>query len=159
MANELAAIATMPSGATITVVMICAPQMAACSNPIGRAMRTALRNVSFRGTRSPRSPDSFSRGDRRQRYHIIPPPVASSASTVPNAAPSTPRPAPGTTKLKSRISICRVGKIRKKLNTTSSRHISTFNRLGTRMFPLHRNIPPARKFSCRAGKKSENIRK
>jgi Na+-driven multidrug efflux pump len=56
-------------------------------------------------------------------------------------------------------STCRVGKIRKKLNTTSQKHISTFSILGTRIFPLHRNMPPARKFNCKAGKKSENIRK
>ena len=159
MANELAAMAAIPSGATITVVMICAPQMAICSNPIGREIRTALRSVSFRGRKPPCSPDSLSMGERRQRYHIIPPAVMNSANTVPNIAPSTPKPAPGTVSLAPNHSTCREGKIRKKLNMTSKKHISTFSILGTRMFPLQRNMPPARKFNCKAGRKSENIRK
>ena len=159
MANELAAMATMPSGATITVVIICAPQMAICSNPIGREMRTAWRSVSFQGRKLPCPPDSLSMDERRQRYHIIPPAVISSANTVPNTAPSTPKPTPGTMNSHPHQSTCRVGKIRKKLNTTSQKHISTLSILGTRIFPLHRNMPPARKFNCKAGKKSENIRK
>mgnify|MGYP006914992354 CR=1 FL=1 len=101
MANELAAMATMPSGATITVVIICAPQMAICSNPIGREMRTAWRSVSFQGRKLPCPPDSLSMDERRQRYHIIPPAVISSANTVPNTAPSTPKPTPGTSELPS----------------------------------------------------------
>ena len=159
MANELAAMAMIPSGATITVVAICAPQMAMCSNPIGREMRKALLSVSFRGRKLPRSPDSLSMGERRQRYHIIPPAVMSSASTVPNIAPSTPKPAPGVVNVTPNHSTCREGKIRKKLNTTSKRHISTFSMLGTRIFPLQRNMPPARKFNCKAGRKSANIPK
>ena len=159
MANELAAMAVMPRGATITVVAICAPQMAMCSNPIGREIRTALRRVSFRGRKLPRSPDSLSMGERRQRYHIIPTVVTNSANTVPNIAPFTPKPAPGVVNSHPHQSICRVGKIRKKLNTTSKRHISTFSILGTRIFPLQRSIPPARKFNCKAGRKRENIRK
>lgn len=94
MANELAAMATMPSGATTTVVAICAPQMAMCSNPIGNEIRKDLRNVSRLGRKLPRSPTNFSMGERRHRYHIIPPAVTSSANTVPNIAPFTPRPAP-----------------------------------------------------------------
>ena len=159
MANELAAMATMPSGATTTVVAICAPQMAMCSNPIGNEIRKDLRNVSRLGRKLPRSPTNFSMGERRHRYHIIPPAVTSSANTVPNIAPFTPRPAPGAVNTTPNHSTCLVGKIRKKLNTTSSKHIIIFSMAGTRIFPLQRNMPPARKFNCKAGRNSANILK
>ena len=63
-------------------------------------------------------------------YHIIPPAVISSANTVPNTAPSTPKPTPGTMNSHPHQSTCRSRKIRKKLNTTSQKHISTLSILG-----------------------------
>ncbi len=66
-------------------------------------------------------------GERWHRYHIIPPAVMSSASTVPNIAPSTPKPAPGAVNSTPNHSTCLEGKIRKKLNTISSKHISIFS--------------------------------
>ena len=41
-------------------------------------------------------------------------------------------------------SMSRVGNIRKKLKTTSNRHINTPNMLGTCMFPSQRSMPAAR---------------
>ena len=68
-----------------------------------------------------------------------------SATAVPNAAPPTPSPAPGRLSDIPASSIVRVGNIRKKLKMTSSTHIATPITLGTRIFPLQRNIAPARK--------------
>lgn len=73
----------------------------------------------FPGKKTALPPDSLNMDERRQRYHIIPPAVISSANTVPNTAPSTPKPTPGTMNSHPHQSTCRVGKIRKKLNTTS----------------------------------------
>lgn len=41
----------------------------------------------------------------------------------------------------------------------SSMHIATFRMLGTRILPLLRNIPPARKFSWSMGREREKMRK
>ena len=140
-ANELAAIAKIPRGATITVVIICAPQMTACSMAIGKPIRTALRNVSAVGMKRPRSPLSLKSPERLKRYRIRITATTASARPVPKAAPFTPQPAPGIVTLIPRTVISLVGNIRKKLKTTSRRHISTLIILGIRMLPLQRSIP------------------
>ena len=159
MPNELAAMAKTPSGATMTVVIICAPQMTMCSTPIGRPMCRALRTVPHVGRKLPRSPFSFRSLERAIRYHIINPATTASAAAVPNAAPVTPSPAPGMCRLRPNHSTSRVGKIRKKLNTTSSTHISTLSKPGTRILPLHRSMLPARKLSWSSGRERAKIRK
>ena len=160
MAKELAAMAVMPNGATMTVVMICAPQMTACSKPIGRLMRTAFFSVVRMGKWCvPCHSWIFSPDDRVKRCHDVRHAATHSANPVPRAAPSTPNPAPGSWRDSVPRESSRSGKMRKKLNTTSSAHISTPAVLGTRMLPLQRSMPPARKFSWRTGRKSENIRK
>ena len=52
-----------------------------------------------------------------------------------------------------------VGKMRKKLNTTSSTHIRIFSKLGTRMLPLLRNIELATMSSMKNGTNSMNVPK
>ena len=159
MPNELAAMANTPSGATMTVVMICAPQMTTCSTPIGRLMCRALRTVAHVGRKLPRSPAMRSSPERATRYPSISPATTSSASAVPSAAPVTPSPAPGIRRDTPSHSTERVGKMRKKLNTTSSRHISTFSIPGTRILPLQRSMLPARKLSCSRGRERAKMRK
>ena len=159
MAKELAAIAKTPNGATMTVVIICAPQITRCSSPIGKPIWNAFFKVLICGRKRPCSPDSLSSLERDQRYHSNIPATTASAAAVPNAAPSTPRPAPGIVKETPATFHSRDGKIRKKLKTTSNTHIVTPSRLGTCILPLHRSMPPAKKFICMAGRKSEKIRK
>ena len=151
--------AKTPNGATITVVMICAPQMTICSIPIGRPICIAFFKVAVLGRKLPCSPVSFNSSERIQRYRSNIPATTASAAAVPNAAPSTPNPAPGIVKETPATCHSREGKIRKKLKTTSSMHIATPNKLGMCILPLQRNIPPARKFICKAGRKSEKIKK
>ena len=115
MANELAAMAKMPSGATMTVVMICAPQIRACSTPIGKPMAAAWRMVFRVGRKRPCVPVSFRADERVQRYVIMRMAVTTSASVVPKAAPTTPRPAPGIHSSVPKTAISREGKMRKKL--------------------------------------------
>ena len=81
------------------------------------------------------------------------------AQADPKAAPSTPRPAPGMVTWCPHKLTVRVGKIRKKLNTTSSRHISTLSRLGTRILPLHLSIALATKSIINRGTNSMNVPK
>ena len=137
--------ATTPRGATIIVIIICAPQNMACSSVIGTEIRTARRNTSRVGRKLPRGrPLIRKSGCSARRYHIMSAATMTSANTVPMAAPSTPSPAPGTFSETPAMEISRVGNIRKKLKTMSSTHISTFRRLGTFMLPAHRSMPPPR---------------
>ena len=55
-------------------------------------------------------------------------------------APGTSRPAPQTVTLWPKSCICRVGLMRKKLNTTSSTQTSTLIRLGVRASPVARSM-------------------
>ena len=93
MANELAAIAQMPNGATITVIIICAQQMMVCSMPIGRPIRKAFRMVSSFGRKQPLFFAKLNSGERYHKYHNITAATNDSATTVPKAAPPTPKPA------------------------------------------------------------------
>ena len=81
--------------------------------------------------------------------------TTASDSAVPSAAPATPRSAPGSVRAPS----CRVGKISRELNTTSSAHISTSNMLGVRMLPPASSRPTASRFSCTKGRDKAKIRK
>jgi len=81
--------------------------------------------------RRPKMAISFS---RIVAYHIISEADIISAHTVPSAAPSTPRPMPGIAMSIPQSSRLRVGKMKKKLNTTSSTHMSTFTPPATFMF-------------------------
>ena len=74
-----------------------------------------------------------------------------SADTVPMAAPSTERPAPGMVNAVPRMLTVRVGKMRKELNTTSSDIITTLITLGTTMLPLLRSIPEPKMENWNAG--------
>ena len=160
MANELAAMAGMPRGATMTVVMICAPQMTMCSRPIGRLIRMEFRIIGGAGRDGLLCHAFIFKPDERvKRYHKVMAAATLSASPVPKAAPCTPNPAPGMDKVSPPTDNSRDGKMRKKLKTTSRMHISTPAILGMRMLPLQRNMPAARKFICRMGRKSEKIRK
>ena len=136
--------ANTPKGATITVVIICAPQITACSTPIGIPMWKAFFKVLIVGRNFPLSPTNLRSRERVKRYHIIKTATTNSANPVPQAAPSTPKPAPGTQKEQPNPSISREGKIKKKLKTTSKRHMSMLNKLGTRIFPLQRSMPADR---------------
>ena len=81
------------------------------------------------------------------------------AHAVPRAAPTTPKPAPGIVMLWFSKVTWRVGKIRKKLNTTSSTHIRMLSMLGMRMLPLLRSIELATMSSMKNGTKSMNVPK
>ena len=59
---------------------------------------------------------------------------------VPSAAPGTERPAPQTVTLWPNSTSCRVGLMRKKLNTTSSAQTSTLMRPGVRASPVARSM-------------------
>ena len=67
--------------------------------------------------------------------------ATNSADTVPIAAPITPMPMPGIIISVPNNSTGRVGKMRKKLNTTSSDIITTLITLGTTILPELRSIP------------------
>ena len=159
MANELAAIAQMPNGATITVIIICAQQMMVCSMPIGRPIRKAFRMVSSFGRKQPLFFAKLNSGERYHKYHNITAATNDSATTVPKAAPPTPKPAPNIGTSYPPTLKQRVGNIKKKLSNTSSTHIDTPNRLATCILPLQRNMPLAKKLNCSAGRKSENMKK
>ena len=132
--------AMTPSGATITVTMICAPHITPCSSVIGADTLSAFRSTCLDGMKDPSDPRKASISCFRQAYHITQPAVIISAATVPKAAPSTPSPAPGiVTVISGKIS-SRVGKIRKKLKITSSTHIITFSAPGTSMLPAARIV-------------------
>ena len=159
MAKELAAMAKTPSGATMTVVRICAPQMTTCSIPIGKPIRSAFLNVSAFSRKWLSRMWQLSFSERVSRYQSNTLATTVSAAAVPRAAPLTPSPAPGIVNCMPAMLHPRVGKIRKKLNTTSSTHMMTPNKLGMRIFPLQRSMPPARKIICRTGRKIENMKK
>ena len=113
MANELAAIANTPNGATMTVVIICAPQITACSNAKGVLIRNASQSTSLRGAKLPFSPVNFNSGDFLHKNHIITTATTTSANPVPKAAPTTPNPAPGIFTGEPKIWISLVGNIKK----------------------------------------------
>ena len=159
MANELAAIATVPNGATMTVDMICAPHIITLSHPIGKAIPTAFRKHFPVGRKLPFSCRRFSSGDLTHSEYSSMAATAIVANAVPMAAPVTPRPAPGTVISAPSNETERVGKIRKKLKTTSNRHMKMFSMLGVYIFPLLRNIPLHRILSCRKGRDRANMRK
>ena len=145
--------ATVPSGAMIRVVTTCALDMTACSMATGAPSRTARRSCT--GTNRSLSPfRSPSMGERSRQMHKM---IATTVSdnAVPNAAPVTPRSAPGSVNAPS----CRVGKISRELNTTSSPHMSTSSMLGVRIFPPACSRPTASRFSCTKGSDSAKIRK
>ena len=146
--------ATVPSGDTMRVDITCAPLITSCSKPTGTAMRIACFRCAGSNFRcSPRR--SFSSGDCASRKYSIKSAVTARASAVPSAAPSTPRFAPG----RWTPSTVLPGKIKSRLNTTSSAHIRMCSMLGTRMLPLDCSMPPARLQSCMAGSESANTRK
>ena len=94
MANALAAIETVPSGATMIVFMTYAPRMIRFCSHIGEAMLSALRSVTRSGRKDPRSCRRFSSGLRTVRNHSISPAVIRMDTPVPIAAPTTPSPSP-----------------------------------------------------------------
>ncbi len=152
-ASAFAAIPITPKGATITVTIICAPHITPCSSVIGADTFMAFNSTLRVGiklfkpcvtTSSALRPNIAIPFCRKQAYHIMKPAVTTSAPTVPNAAPSTPRPAPGINRECPKIEISRVGNIRKKLNTTSRRHIMALSPPGIFIFPDARSIAAPR---------------
>ena len=144
---------TVPRGAMIPVVITCALDITNRSMATGIPSFTARRSCagtkrSFSFCRRPNT------GERSKKMHMMMPTTVSD-SAVPNAAPATPRPAPG------RVigPHCRVGKISRALNSTSSPHISTSSMLGVRILPLACRSPADRRFSCTKGRERAKIRK
>ena len=78
-------------------------------------------------------------------------------SAVPMEAPRTPRPKPGSVTPSTRS--VPPGKMRKALNTTSSRHITAMQMPGVFMLPAERSSPPQRLFSCMKGSDRTYTRK
>ena len=101
MANEWAAMAMVPRGATMRVLTTYAPPISMCCSPIGAPILNAVLIVSCLGLNArqvfslltPHSslldnnPSIF---DLASRKYIISPAVISMASPVPTAAPMTP---------------------------------------------------------------------
>ena len=145
MANALAAIAIVPSGATIIVDIIWAPHITTLSHPIGRAIPSAFLMQADVGLKLPLSCVSLRSGDFRHKALMSISAVTTVASAVPMAAPVTPSPAPGTMIPVPWISS--EGNISRKLKMTSRMHIMMFSTVGVYMFPLLRSIPLARTFS------------
>lgn len=81
--------------------------------------------------------------------------AASSASSVPSAAPRTPSPAPGSVN----IHHCRVGKISSALHTTSIRHMPPITIPGVFRSPVACSIPADRLYSWIRGKVSAAMKK
>ena len=130
--------ANTPRGATITVVIICAPHITMCSIPMGKPILRAFFSVDLAGRKLPFSTFRLSSLERLSRYHSNIPVTIVSANAVPKAAPSTPKPAPGTKNDMPHKFISREGNIKKKLKMMSRIHITT------PIKPLHLSIPPAR---------------
>ena len=78
-----------------------------------------------------------SRSSKKPRAHK--PPMAV-ARAVPKAAPGTPHPAPHTVKERPATTMVRVGLIKKKLKTMSSRQVATLIRPGVRASPVERSM-------------------
>ena len=131
--------ATVPRPETIRTSSTCADERAARSAASGVPTRQRLRRQAevmrqLPGFRMQSGPSRSSRTPSASR----PPMVVESA--VPSAAPGTSRPAPQTVTLWPKSCICRVGLMRKKLNTTSSTQTSTLIRLGVRASPVARSM-------------------
>ena len=115
--------------------------MMVCCRPIGRLMCSARFTTPHVGRKRPVSMCSDSSLERKQRMYIVMEAATNSADTVPIAAPTTPKPMPGIIICVPNNSTGRVGKMRKKLNTTSSDIITTLITLGTTILPELRSIP------------------
>ena len=83
----------------------------------------------------------------------------SPALAEPRAAPNTPMPAPGIVIEQPIMDNSRVGKIKKKLKMTSRTHINILSWLGTRIFPLQRNMELATKSIIKNGTNSMKVPK
>ena len=152
MANEFAAMETAPSGATMTVLAMCAPRIMTFCTHIGPVMPKAFLRHRAVGRKDPLSFTMASSLERTSRKYSIATAVTASASPVPSAAPRTPIPAPGTVTCAPRSVISLVGNISRKLKMTSSTHIITFSILGTFILPLHESILLPKNPSCIAGR-------
>ena len=115
--------------------------MMVCCNPIGRLMCSARFTTPHVGRKRPVSMRSDSSFERKQSMYIVIAAATSSADTVPIAAPTTPMPMPGIVTSAPNSCMGRVGKMRKKLNTTSSDIITTLITLGTTILPELLSMP------------------
>ena len=149
MAKELAAIATVPRGATIAVEMICAVVSMTFSDATGAAMQSIVHSCG----RLKRRCSPFckrSTGLRRRTKYNRYSPTTSSARPVPSAAPAVPSPAPGRANEPSRT--VPEGKINRVLNTISNAHMTTMQIPGVRILPVACSWPAATLSSWRAGR-------
>lgn len=87
--------AKTPKGATMTVVIICAPHNTTCSIPMGKPIFKAQRRMLRCGRNLPFSPAMRSNDERLHKYQVCTKAMTVMAATVPRAAPATPRLAPG----------------------------------------------------------------
>ena len=139
----LAAMANVPSGAMIMVMVMYALLMMICCRPIGALMWNARFMVCHVGMKLPLSMLRRSSLERVQSTYMAIEATMVSADAVPMAAPMTDSPAPGMNSSTPSTSTVRDGNIRKKLNTTLRAIIVTLSMLGTTMFPLLRSMPEA----------------
>ena len=156
MAKALAAVATMPSGATIYVVTIRATARIVCSPITGAEICRHCRSwaADHRGF-SPRRIRSS--GERASSVYSSTSVLTTCASAVPAEAPITPRPAPGRSTPSTRS--VPPGKIRNALNITSKRHMDAMHIPGVFMLPEARSRPAHRLLSCKNGRDSAYTRK
>ena len=124
-----------PRGATISVLMTWAPLITRFCTHIGPVMPKAFFRQSRSGRKEPRSPAMARFRLRTSRKYIISIATMVSASPVPMAAPRTPIPAPGSVTLAPNNRTSLVGKISRKLKSTSSTHMRILSMLGSFISP------------------------
>ena len=90
MAKVLAAMAMVPSGATMTVEAMYPPRRRTFCRAIGPPMSNAFPSTFEVGLNEPLSCSRFSSGERTTAKYNIKPAVIISARPVPTAAPTTP---------------------------------------------------------------------
>ena len=98
-------------------------------------------------------------GERTSSASPMPRVAHVSASTVPSAAPGTPRPAPGMWMARLPSVKSMPGKMSSALKTTSRTHAAMVSRLGVFMSPEHCRPPAKTRFSAQSGIVMENQKK